>query len=177
MKTIELLYEATSQHQLFVDLDGVLVDFEKHAREVFNNCPTSWEQNKGKGKFWKDVTRSCKEGNPFFLAMDPMHDAFQLWNYIKKYNPRILSATGSLHVVPNAKYEKREWVRKHLGDTTAGTAVLVQSAVDKAQYAAPHHILIDDRDKAIDPWIAAGGIGILHTSANTTIKRLKELGL
>ena len=48
---------------------------------------------------------------------------------------------------------------------------------DKHEYAAPNHILIDDRDKAILPWREAGGIGILHTSANDTIAQLKELGL
>ena len=38
-------------------------------------------------------------------------------------------------------------------------------------------ILIDDRKKKIDQWIAAGGIGILHTDAASTIEKLKELGL
>ena len=44
-------------------------------------------------------------------------------------------------------------------------------------YAAPNHILIDDRESNIDQWRAAGGIGILHTSASNTIQQLKKLGL
>lgn len=106
--------------------------------------------------------------------MDPMEDAFELWDHIKEYFPTILSATGH---VPNAKEEKRDWVGRHLGDTTAGMALFVRSASDKAQYAAPNHILIDDRPKAIEPWIEAGGIGILHTSAADTIEQLKKLGI
>jgi hypothetical protein len=47
----------------------------------------------------------------------------------------------------------------------------------KAEYAEPNAILIDDQPKSIDPFIAAGGIGILHTSAANTIKELKKLGL
>ncbi|MGZ8890252.1 MAG: 5' nucleotidase, NT5C type [Nitrososphaeraceae archaeon] len=176
--TLEKIKEVGSingtEFTIFVDLDGVLVDFDKHAKEVFNNCPSLWPENRLKGKFWKDVTKSCREGNPFFLAMDPMPDAFVLWNYIKDHNPTILSATGSLSVVPNAKFEKREWVKQHLGELAAGMGILVQSAIDKAQYSAPNHILIDDRVKAIEPWIAAGGIGILHTSAEDTIRQLKE---
>jgi hypothetical protein len=106
--------------------------------------------------------------------MDPMPDAFVLWDHIKKYGPIILSATGHVHTAPT---EKREWVKRHLGITAAATAILVSSAADKARYATPGSILIDDRAKAIDPWIAAGGIGILHTSAEDTIAKLKEMGL
>ena len=51
------------------------------------------------------------------------------------------------------------------------------SAKDKAQYASPNAILIDDRSKAIDPWVDMGGIGILHTNTNNTIEQLKQIGI
>jgi hypothetical protein len=35
--------------------------------------------------------------------------------------------------------------------------------------------LIDDRQKNIDAWIDAGGIGIVHVSARDTIEQLKLL--
>ena len=54
---------------------------------------------------------------------------------------------------------------------------LVRKSNDKAAYAAPNHILIDDRSKSIQPWVAAGGIGILHTNAANTIRQLKEVGI
>ena len=38
-------------------------------------------------------------------------------------------------------------------------------------------ILIDDKQSTIDNWNAAGGTGILHTSADKTISKLKKLGL
>ena len=41
----------------------------------------------------------------------------------------------------------------------------------------PDAILIDDRLKSIGPWRQKGGIGILHTDANETIRQLKRLGL
>ena len=37
--------------------------------------------------------------------------------------------------------------------------------------------LIDDKEENIKQWKAAGGIGILHTSAENTIKELQKLGL
>ena len=48
---------------------------------------------------------------------------------------------------------------------------------DMLEYANEHSILIDDMQKNIDQWKAAGGIGILHTNAKDTIKKLKDLGL
>ena len=42
-------------------------------------------------------------------------------------------------------------------------------------YAQKKNVLIDDRPKNIEAWEAAGGIGILHTSAADTIDQLKKL--
>ena len=47
----------------------------------------------------------------------------------------------------------------------------------KAEYSGKNRILIDDRADTIEAWRSNGGIGILHTSANDTIKQLKDLGL
>jgi hypothetical protein len=47
-------------------------------------------------------------------------------------------------------------------------------AAQKAKFAAPNHILIDDMEKNITAWEAAGGIGILHKNATDTINTLKE---
>ena len=44
-------------------------------------------------------------------------------------------------------------------------------------YAKPNRILIDDYSETIERWRAAGGKGILHTSADDTIKQLKMYGL
>ena len=41
--------------------------------------------------------------------------------------------------------------------------LIICRAMDKHLLARPNHILIDDRQKNVDEWNAAGGIGILHT--------------
>ena len=46
---------------------------------------------------------------------------------------------------------------------------------DGSHFGRPN-VLIDDFPQNIKEWDAAGGIGILHTSAAESIKRLKELG-
>ena len=46
----------------------------------------------------------------------------------------------------------------------------------KKDHAGENRILIDDTAKNIADWEAAGGIGILHTDASSTIAKLKEIG-
>lgn len=162
----------------YVDLDGVLANFEKKALEVAGNLPDrnrkTPEDKKLRNDFWKAITAYVKAGNKFFEALEPMPDAYQLIAYLKQDGFTICSATG--HTL-NAAVEKRAWVRKYLGNDKANEALFVRDAVMKGTHAAPGRILIDDTQKAIDSWDQAGGIGIFHTSAASTIAQLKEMGL
>lgn len=169
MKLNEIL--KTLEFVVYCDLDGVLVDFESHAYDItgINISTANRAQTK---KFWKDINKWTDNDKPFFVNMKPLPDAFKLWSFIEKYHPIILSSYGD---IKNAADEKREWVRKHLGAHVANEAIFVKQSVLKAEYAAPMSILIDDQLKSINPWIQAGGIGILHKSADLTIKQLKDI--
>jgi len=46
---------------------------------------------------------------------------------------------------------------------------------NKKKYAAPNHVLIDDRKDNIEGWESEGGVGILHTSAEDTIAKLLNI--
>lgn len=160
-------------YEIYVDLDGVLVDFHQFAVDQIGFHPNDWELDRTvKKQFWKGVDQWIRDGKKFFEAMQPMEDAFVLWNHIEQHNPCVLSATGH---VKHAEAEKRAWVRQHLGEKVP--TILVRAAADKAVHAAPHRILIDDREKAIGPWRQKGGIGVLHTSAEDTIQQLRDFGL
>lgn len=166
--------QKSSIYQLFVDLDGVLVDFNSLAYKIAGIRPSDVSTDKkAKSRFWSRINHHAKT-NPFFSAMQPMEDAFTLWQYIERHNPTICSATGS---TPNAEAEKRLWVKNHLGAQYATDALIVSRSADKARYAHATHILIDDRRHSVDPWIQAGGIAILHTDAESTISELSKLGL
>lgn len=171
------------QYTLYVDLDGVLADFEKGVtkaiRETMDpNFVYDEKKFQTDPKFrdfmWKTVAEYQKQhGFILWRNLDTMPDAYQLWDYVKKYNPQILSATGPARY--HAAEQKRGWVTEHFGSNIRINTT--ESAALKASYADQTRILIDDKMKAISPWVAAGGIGILHTSAANTIKQLKDLGL
>jgi len=155
-------------YTIYSDMDGVLVDFDKRFKRFSDGIPpTEYEQKFGKDKFWELVDGV---GVRFWVGMDWMSDGKQLWNYIKEYNPTLLSSPSRSNY---SRMGKRIWRKRNL----PSTKLILAQAANKQNYADPDSILIDDRESNVDQWIKAGGIGILHTDTVSTINKLKELGL
>jgi len=156
------------KYTIYCDMDGVLCDFDKRFMEFSNGIPPSQYENEfGKKAFWELIS---KKGVGFWVGIPWMPDGKQLWNYIKPYNPSLLSAPSREE---SSRLGKRLWVRNNI----PGTKLILRQAEQKQEFANPNAILIDDRTSNIQQWRDKGGIGIMHTSANETIKQLKELGL
>ncbi len=164
MRAYELMEDDELQYKLFVDLDGVLANFKKGVIDVTGR-PV--HKQKSNSQMWKAL---YKHGN-FYAELDPMPDAMQLWNYVKKYNPTILTGIPRGNWAPP---QKEAWVAKHLGPSVP---VITGLARHKYNHAAENHILIDDTAKMIEDWTRAKGIGIHHTSAKNSIQQLQDLGL
>ena len=107
-----------------------------------------------------------------------MPSAKKLWNFLKPYEPSIMSAYTPNE--PNSADGKEDWLKKNVEKLPRGRINLVMRS-DKQKFArdgrtqAPN-ILVDDHPKNIREWEAKGGIGIHHTDVNRTIAKLKELG-
>lgn len=171
----DLLEQQGEEYELFVDLDGVVADFIKGMRKLIPDY--SEEQYETDSKYrsmmWNAVKEYSDQGNDFWYDLELMPDAMVLWNYVRDFDPQILTATGDPRY--GAGEQKRRWVAKHFGPDVPVN--LARKAREKAQHAGGNRILIDDKEKAINPWREAGGIGILHTSAASTIAQLQQLGL
>jgi hypothetical protein len=160
------LREEETEYTIYCDMDSVLVDFDRGYQEL-TGMTTQQADSNGVEVFWEPLT---KAGAKFWITLQWMPDGKQLWDYIKKYNPILLSAPSREE---SSKLGKRVWVKREL----PGVKLILKYASQKQEYASPTSILIDDRQKNIDQWEAAGGIGILHTSTPDTIKQLQQLGL
>jgi hypothetical protein len=148
--------------KLFVDMDGVLADFDAHHEAIFGVRSDKLLDNVN----WKAV-RGVKD---FYLNIPPMADMHALWDFIREYNPIVL--TGIPSSVEEAADNKRAWIRKNLGGD-----VEVRCCLSKEKYlhCTPGAILIDDWEKHRQLWVEAGGHWITHTSATQTIAELREL--
>ena len=164
----------STKYTLYCDMDGVLCDFERQFRNLTSskNRPSGMSPKEYKTKysvssFWKIIDRA---GPEFWADMPWMPDGETLYNYIK---PNLYSLLSSPSFDVSSEEGKQEWVDKNM----PGTNLILAPRANKQDYAKKNAILIDDLQPTIDEWNAKGGIGILHTSAASTIEKLKKLGL
>tara|TARA_Y100000034_G_scaffold76378_1_gene91772 strand:- start:27502 stop:28059 length:558 start_codon:yes stop_codon:yes gene_type:complete len=178
-------------------MDGVLVDFEKGAVESINKelskdspkypkLVKKIHQDIGHRdvviqdilKYSDDSVQSVKNYMYELVGNDPKYwadlkwtkDGRDLWSYIEKFNPYILTAPmreGSIE-------GKKLWLSKHLGKRYVERATFEHDKFKYAKIGKDRNILIDDFKTNIDPWISAGGIGIWHLAAQST-KNILEL--
>ena len=146
---------------VFSDNDGVNADFlggfkEKFGVE-FDSVPV--------GKAWSLINKEWH----FFADLPLMPDVIKYWDAIKAYNPTIL--TGCPNVLfDRHKMDKHEWLENNRYIFGQETEMIVCLTKDKPKHMiAPGDILIDDHQKNIDDWIAAGGNGILFKNATQAI--------
>lgn len=155
------------QYKMYCDMDGVLCDFDRQFEQYARMSPKAFESKFGTDKFWELIDEA---GYIFWSKMPWMVDGKNLWAHISKYKPALLSAPSKKS---SSRYGKRLWVNENM----PGTKLILAKRENKQEYSGKNKILIDDRPDTIDEWNSRGGIGILHTSANNTIEKLKELGL
>ena len=156
---------------IYVDSDGVICSFDSHVKNIFGK---SVEDFVKKSHFWSALLYHDTHVEKFFRNLPKMDDADTLMEYLQtNFNSvKILTACGT--TPSDAATQKIEWYAEHYPGIEC---ICVPKSPDKAAYAHSKAILIDDREKSITPWVAAGGIGVLHTSAATTIERINNLML
>jgi 5'(3')-deoxyribonucleotidase len=158
-----------TKYTIAIDMDGVIADFSAGAYEVLGKS----KDQVSTSQFWKEISRHDKHVSPFFENLPVMNDAHELMNFVTSNFERYYILTASGYTPKNVDEQKRRWVAKVFSPVLKVN--VVKKSADKAQFANPNTVLIDDRRKAVDPFLAAGGKAILHTDAKSTIEQLKKL--
>jgi hypothetical protein len=174
------------QYVIYCDLDSVLVSFDS-GYEQLTGLHTKHHDLSDKDAFWNLFGDKLKEKNisekEYWANLDWMSDGIELWDYIKKHKPHLLTAPSvnrNLAYKDRYKLEfnecmqgKTEWIKR----LDNKGKIYFKSAKHKSDLAGPYNILIDDREDTIYNWIQKGGVGIVHTSTQETIKQLQILDL
>ena len=164
--------------EIFVDLDGVLVDLTRGCIETLGHDWISWrpDMTQKEVRMRENLEREVKSIE-FWATLPKKQDFDELWNYLKPYEPHILTAHAH-KVIQEVHLGKHKWNEKHLDVPVDKFHVVERHLKQKfAKDDIVPNILIDDYQLNIDEWTAAGGVGILHLDSKTTIQQLKELGL
>lgn len=152
---------------IYVDMDGVLVDFNGFIKRQFGKNFIELDND------W--VLFELAKYKDLYANLDAMIDAYDLWNAIKHLNPKILTAVPSKIEMQRAPADKIEWIKKHFGKDIE--VKFGPYSINKQDWCKFGDVLIDDSRLNIRQWESRGGHGILHSSANNTIIRLKKLNI
>ena len=170
------LREDEQDWKIYLDMDGVVADFDQRFRDLSGMNPREFESKYGKNEFWDFIDEKHKVG--FWVGIPPMEGAKQLVDYVSKHDYVMLTAPS---VKKQSRLGKNLWIRNHTGDVFPSKPKVIFKPAKEKHKVKPSlsekDILIDDKASTIDNWNAAGGTGILYQSAPQVISTLKKLGL
>lgn len=182
----ELIYESKlidlvenmvkSRFTIYCDMDGVLTDFEAQFDHYYGMSAREYAQTKGPELMKKAVN---DVGLDFWAKMPLYPGALELWSYISKYDPIILSSPSTFKY---AIQGKNIWIKNNLNPAPSNIIYKQTGHKEEAIQGLPESeikrsILIDDYYRNLAPWKELGGIGITHKSASQTINILKKFRL
>ena len=156
--------------RIYCDMDGVLCDFEKNIKNTLGISVKKWMSINPKHERWQPIVAKSDFWSSMWL-----NDGKNLWRFIEKYDPHILSTISQED--PNCKPGKNAWIRRNLG-VPVSRVNLVQRH-EKQNYAkvgGKPSILIDDYEKNTKEFSMKGGVGITFKNASQVIGELKKLG-
>lgn len=148
-------------------MDGVLAEFD---RAYFLINQIEYKERLSQKEFnshWEYFIR-----NAGFLKLELHQHAPTLLEFIKSLNNvqvEILGSLGGEKFQMEVISQKRQWLEKN-GIWYKQNFVITRQ--EKQQFAGEWHVLIDDHPENVQQFNDAGGIGILHKSAQETINEL-----
>lgn len=149
--------------RIYLDLDGVMADFDGSFPAVFGLDHRSMADD----DMWLKIN-----GHPtFFRDLPPMAGAVDFFRSIEHLEPIILTACPKSNYAHVAT-QKVEWVRAHLSAHVTVLPVLGGSSKPLFMHAKGD-ILIDDFRRNTEAWAAAGGHAILHRGFEGTAAALE----
>jgi len=198
--------DRVARYKVYCDLDGVLVDFEHGIRKLFPDFlgpdRSTTLQDLEKSAMWQRVAAA----DAFFERLPWTEHGPRLWDAIRHLQPDILTGVPChepsrtekfnwcrrelgcqvAHVdmagyrndhscVNGGRYENNKRRRSKRGDDVIN--VITCWSLNKHHESGPGAVLIDDLESLRADWEAKGGIFVHHTDVDSTLEKLRNLGL
>lgn len=157
--------------RVYVDMDGVIADFFSALAEF--RKVNHW---KDKGEITLDTSIKELQGTNFFETLPVFPFAKKLVDLVKSYTGGdwYINTSPLRDDHKNSEYYKTKWLEKHNFDPKdiIVTKRKESYAVDK-KTGIPN-ILIDDRPKNLERWVARGGVGIRYQANEDSLDLIKK---
>jgi len=166
--------------KIFLDMDGVIVDFMKGAHAFHKLSYDPYPYPVGQWDFTDYLLMDDEAfwgplGFKFWAQLPWMPDGHEIWRMVMDYDP-VLCTSPTLHV--ECASGKMQWIKNNLPQMMRRTII----TPSKEMCAHPNALLIDDADHNVDKWRANGGVAILvprkrnsrYAEADRTVEILRE---
>ena len=159
---------------IVLDVDGVLANFSKAAffacrpkaspkayRKYLETYPGGvWDFAETVGlstqEFWRCIDKTCaRESFNFWVGVPAYPQAKSFFNSLRALAPVILCTAASEGL--GFWSGRAEWLRDVLGVAGARVPLIIMRNASKGLIAADNAVLVDDNDKNVNEFIAAGG--------------------
>ena len=175
-RELATLEENTNDYYIYLDMDGVVADFDKRFKDLSGFLPNDFVDKYGKNAFWDLIDEKHKVS--FWRGIEVMPGAKKLVDFVSKYPYEMLTAPS---VKKQSVIGKSLWIRDKVGTLyPSQPKVTYRAAKEKHNVKSDltkNDILIDDKKSTIDSWNAKGGTAIFYQNADQVINDLQKLGL
>ena len=183
MKTFKTYLHKDALPEIYLDMNGVIVDWNRGANKVLESYGYPEWENESWNQFdsyQRDEIRwsLLKKQEMFWGNLPVMKEGKKLWRFVEPYSPNILTSIGQRMRIECIQ-GKKHWLNENLQFKNFNNVYFVEKFT-KQKYAKDVHgranILIDECAKNCELFESAGGVAILHVSVPKTISELRKIG-
>jgi len=155
--------KAVSKKTVYVDMDGVVADFDGYYKTIFNRDPSKDDHFTGQQFISSHPT--------FFAELPVLEKGRELISRLEEKGYKIVFLTTPMKCIPECKMDKYLWIKRNFGDYD-----IIFSSKKDEYVVDDHSILIDDMDYNLKPWTNAGGTAIqFPAKLDKILKKIDEV--
>jgi 5'(3')-deoxyribonucleotidase len=164
-------------NNIYIDMDGVVADFNVTAMHYLNANTTDLEQTNVRGRWPTSEWEKLKTIPNFYRILPKTPFADQIIALARRFrdelgwNLYMLTAIPKDNDMPDCFYDKFLWMQEYYSDIPVRFGPY---SYDKQKHAKPGDILVDDRVSNCKEWTDAGGDSYLisHQNYETILETL-----
>jgi len=162
---------------IYIDMDGVVADFNRAAREYLNKRYADQARAEQQGRWPEHEWGKIRELPHFYRDLPKTHFADRIIELARGFRDKkgwqlyMLTAIPKNNDMPHCFHDKIDWMQEYYPDVRVHFGPYSH---DKQHHCRPGDILVDDRESNTNEWRAAGGIAV-RVLASEPERALAEL--